>query len=430
VTLSVSLSVVSRGWGKGLTKFVTRLLGIVGESKVPLPAKEITKKMKERYYLGDSCTFVYQKLRELTPTDEKIPGIRLFCYEDFIANTDNDMKKKLVKKLGSAYGYDGLDWKWDGIQPYFETNSCGNKVIKIKKDDKNFIEIELLPINSEKHQNGIAKMVLVENGSRFTPPLITKQKNVRRYVYSMSRETYIKSIGSRTYLFHTLSNEAENMVSKKKNQIETMDLRSNEVETIRHEIEDIENNRDYWEYSLNLRGLLLYLAGESVENNRIDKTLDSISERDEYIHERDSVVIGVNEDNGEDLFRVWSYRIKQDFPFLSLFSEIKRYLPEKFSAILLKNIALELQTRLEDMNNEDLKYEVTSRYYKGLTNHFWVVETFFTPLILDRTRIEPETRDMIIKYQLEILAYLIHRKQKEVFQLENEQKHYRRYYKS
>jgi hypothetical protein len=320
-----------------------------------------------------------------------------------------------------------LDWKWDEIQPYFETNSCGNKVIKIKKDDKNFIEIELLPIDSKKHQNGIAKMVLVDNGSTFTPPLIIKRKNSKRYVYSTSRESYIKSIGSRTYLFHTLSKEAKNIVSKKRHQIELMNPRSYEVEAMEHETETIENNR---EYSLNLRGLLLYLAGESVENNRIDKTLDSISERDEYIRVRDSVIIGVNEDNGQNLLRVWTYKIKQDFPFLSHYNAIKKFLPERFSAILLKNIALELQYRLEDINNEDLKYDVTRLYYKGIKDHFWIDDDFFTPPILDRSKIDPETRDMVIKYQQEILAYLIHRKQKEVFQLEREWKYYREYYKS
>src|SRR5215207_3180010 len=251
------------------------MLGIIGESKVPLPAKEIRKKMKERYYPGDSSTFIYQKLRELTPTDDKIPGIILFCYEDFIVDTDNDVSKKLVKKLETEYN---LGWNWDGIQPYFETNPCGNKVIKIRKDDRNFIEIELLPINSEKHQNGLARMVLVDNGSKFTPPLITKRKNTKWYVYSMSGKTYIKSIDSRTYLFYTLSKEAENIVSKKRNQIESMDSLY-EKEAMRREIEEIENNRDYWEYSLNLRGLLLYLAGESIESTRIDKTLDSLSER-------------------------------------------------------------------------------------------------------------------------------------------------------
>ena len=328
------------------------------------------------------------------------------------------LKKALSEKLDAEYN---LGWKWDKIQPYFETNQYGNKVIKIKKDDKNYIEIELLP------KNGLANMVLVDNGRRLTPPLITKRKNTKWYVYSMSRETYIRSIGSRTYLFHTLNKKAENIVSEKRNQINSMDS-PHEKEAILREIEEIENNRTHWEYRLNLRGLLMYLAVESVDNSGIDKTLDSLSERDEYVREHDSVVIGVNENNGEDLLRVWSYRIKQDFPFLSHYNEIKRYLPTRFPTELLKTIALELQNRLEDMNNYVLKYEVTSRYYKGITDYFWTAPTF-TPLILDRSRIESEVRDMIIEYQQEILVYLIHRRQKEVLQLESEWKYYHKYYK-
>jgi hypothetical protein len=108
---------------------------------------------------------------------------------------------------------------------------------------------------------------------------------------------------------------------------------------------------------------------------------------------------------------------------------VKKYLPERFSAKLLKDIALELQNRLEEMNYEDLKYEVTRRYYKGIYDHFWLVRTDFTPLILDKARIDPETRDMIIEYQSEILVYLIHREQKEVFRLESERKYFRRYYR-
>lgn len=410
-----------------LTKFVTRMLGIIGESKVPLPAKEIRKKMRERYYPGDSCRFIYQKLRELTPTDEKIPGASLFCYEDFVANSDNDVNKRLVKKLEIEYN---LGWKWDEIQPYFETNPSGNKVIKIRKDEKNLIEIELLPIIPGQRQDSLANMVLVDNGRKFTPPLITKRTHTNWYVYSMSSKTYTTSIGSRTYLFHTLNKEAEGMVSKKRNQIKLMDPESNEVEVLEHEIREIKNDRHYWEYSLNPRGLLLYLTGESLENNRIDKTLDSLSERDEYIRICDSVVVGVNEENGEDVLSVWRYKIKQDFPFLSHYREIKKHLPERFSARHLKDIALGLQNRLEDISYENLRYEVTRLYYKHVKDHFWLESALFTPLILDRSRIETKVRDMIIEYQREILAYLIHRKQKEVFQLESEREYYRKYYKS
>ena len=73
----------------------------------------------------------------------------------------------------------------------------------------------------------------------------------------------------------------------------------------------------------------------------------------------------------------------------------------------MKDIALELQNRLEGINIEDLKYEVTSRYYYAIANYFWSVNNpFGVPLILSRDRIDLKAAISIIKYQLEIHSIL------------------------
>ena len=377
--------------------FTTRMLGIIGRSKVPLSANEIRKSMKQGFYPGSDCRFVYQKLKELTPTTDEIPGIRLFCYNDFIEKNDAHINKKLVKKLETTYGH-LLKWKWSELKPYFETNTSAssNKVVKIKieEDSNNSIDIELLPGRKEGQNNNdnneIAKMVLIHNGVRFTPPLITKRKNKKLYVYSMSVETYFTNRGSRTYLIHKLN-----------------------------------------QYSLNLRGFLKYLAGESSDNNRIDKTIETLSECDKYVSIKDQESMDSNNEYGQDLYRFWNYQIKENFPFLAFYNDIKKVLPEKFAAKLLKNIALELQNRLEGTNIGDLKYEVTSRYYHAIADHFWSINNFFGGhLILNRGRIDLESRTTIIKYQLEILTYLNHRKQKEILQSQKAYEYYHEYYDS
>jgi hypothetical protein len=372
--------------------FTTRILGVIGRSKVPLSANEVRKIMKQKFYPGSDCRFVYQKLKQLTPTTDEIPGIRLFCYDDFIEKNDADTNEKLVKKLEKAYG-DRLKWKWKEITPYFKSNpstSCNKvvKKIKIEQDSNNLIDIELVPPGGEDNQNDnkdsqnynnkIAKMILIHNGARFTPPLITKRKNKKWYVYSLSSETYHSNRELRTYLID------------KSNQ-----------------------------YSMNLRGFLKYLAGESSDNNRIDKTIETLSECDKYVSIKDQEFMDNSTENGQDLFRTWNYQIKENFPFLSFYKDIKKFLPEKFAAKLLKDIALELQNRLEGINIEDLKYEVTSRYYYAIANYFWSVNNpFGVPLILSRDRIDLESRNMIIKYQLEIHRYINHNKQKETLQSE------------
>ena len=96
---------------------------------------------------------------------------------------------------------------------------------------------------------------------------------------------------------------------------------------------------------MNLRGFLKYLAGESSDNNRIDKTIETLSECDKYVSIKIKKICSNNE-CGQDLSKFWDYQIEEIFPFLSFYNNIKKVLPEKFPK-LLKNIALELQNRLE-----------------------------------------------------------------------------------
>jgi hypothetical protein len=181
---------------------------------------------------------------------------------------------------------------------------------------------------------------------------------------------------------------------------------------------------------LNLRGFLKYLRGKSSDSNRIDKTLEAIAECDKYISIKDQVTVG-NDKNGQDMYKFWNYQIKENFPFLSFYHEIKKVLPEKFAANLLKDIALELENRIEDITAEDLKYEVTSRYYNAIANHFWSKNNLFgMSLILNRTIINLEMRKTIINYQAEILTYLNHRKQKEILLSEREWNYYSECYHS
>jgi hypothetical protein len=50
----------------------------------PLSAMEIRTNIKKRFYPGSDCHFVYQKLKELIPITDEIPGTLLFCYDDVI----------------------------------------------------------------------------------------------------------------------------------------------------------------------------------------------------------------------------------------------------------------------------------------------------------------------------------------------------------
>ena len=78
------------------------------------------------------------------------------------------------------------------------------------------------------------------------------------------------------------------------------------------------------QYSLNLRGFLKYLTGESYDNNRIDKTMETLSECDKYVSIKNQESMDNNTEFGQDLSRTWNYQIKENFSFLSFYNDIKK----------------------------------------------------------------------------------------------------------
>ena len=294
-------------------------------------------------------------------------------------------------------------------------------MIKIQHNDSNLIEIELIKEKEVDHNSSsdVVKMMLVKNGRKSTLPVIIKRKSKKIYVHSLSGETYFKSIDSRRFLNSSLSKEAQKLISEKKSLLTTLDHMSIEKrqlirQLIEQQIDEIEEDRKYWGYSLNLRGLLLYLLEESTDSNRIDKTLEALAKRDAYISVKDEFL--THNDQGQEVPREWNYRIKENFPFLSFYNEFKKILPEKFAATTLKRVALEFQSRLDNIGLETLKYEITSRYYHYFFLHFWSPHRLLglpLPLIKDRTQVDLDLRKKILAYQIEILRYLNHKTEKE-----------------
>jgi hypothetical protein len=96
------------------------------------------------------------------------------------------------------------------------------------------------------------------------------------------------------------------------------------------------------QHTHNLRGFLKYLVGESSESSRIDKTIEALSECDKYVSitDQEEESIDNNSEYGQDYSlsntHFWHYQIKENFPFLSFYKHIKKFLPEKFAAKLLK----------------------------------------------------------------------------------------------
>jgi hypothetical protein len=124
--------------------------------------------------------------------------------------------------------------------------------------------------------------------------------------------------------------------------------------------EEIQSDRRQWRYSINIRGLIVYILGEiksedkRIHNKRISKVLENLHNN-----------------------------YPADFPFLKYYREFKEQyeiergrqtpakLPKFFDEVnLLKNIALELQSQIYTADINFLNYWVTKRYVEGVVSYF------------------------------------------------------------
>jgi hypothetical protein len=117
-----------------------------------------------------------------------------------------------------------------------------------------------------------------------------------------------------------------------------------------------ETNRRNWQYSLNIRGLILYV-------------LCMIKQEEEEGRIRNVEMSKVLQNLSENYWK--------EFPFLIYYKEVKELYDnegrsdyEYFQVKHIKQIALELQNNIDTIDKEDLDYYVTKRYYEGVTWHF------------------------------------------------------------
>jgi hypothetical protein len=117
-------------------------------------------------------------------------------------------------------------------------------------------------------------------------------------------------------------------------------------------------NKRKHRYSLNIRGLILYILGEirleeenrKVNNKRISKVLENLSL------------------NYLDNFPFFKYYadFKKEFDRLAYLSRI----PKNFDILLLKDIARELQDQVHHASDSFLLYWITRRFSSGITKYF------------------------------------------------------------
>jgi hypothetical protein len=262
-----------------------------------------------------------------------------------------------------------IDLSFDLSLAEFDKSQDGNTITI--RSGSNTIKIEKDPGSDDS-----IIMTIFRNGKarRPTVPLTIKEVNKRSFVYYEGIFEDPTQEG-RSYLSVTLKSEVQkefdrlksvdiNQLYNTHNTDDNGELRNtiskSDFEDLRINLLSKWSERKNWRYSLNTRGLMLYL-------------LAMIKEENKGGGRKRNVEISNVLENLSDNFQ-------KEFPFLIHYKDIKdlyEQVPKQkksqyayFQVTYLKQIALELQNQIDTIDKEELHYYIIKRYYEESSRYF------------------------------------------------------------
>jgi len=380
------------------------MLETIGRSKEPMSSYQIKKEMKG---LGDA--YVYDMIEELVPTRTGI-GRYLFDWDDLPGNLLN--QRKLFDKLDKIY-----DLKWLGSHKTYEDRESEllhYELLKFEKTDDN----KFLTITHDSNQIGIAlsetqsntAYMIIHSGTKETikETLVTQRKSGKLQVHLLE----YTPIPIR-YFHISINERGQKSISEIKNQkLNTKpDVNKIELETS-SEVLKIQNDRQYWKYSLNIRGFILYISGLIQTDKNWDKNEDHETRHTERKRGRKKGDISYNRRRIDKTLEILSDNHLEDFPFLSYYREFKAVLPKNFLIDLVKEVADELRYQLDRTDISFLIYWITRRCYTAITDYFGGLERISQFLYLKNTDAELRTKSKNYRiHKLNVMVNYISREE-------------------
>ena len=279
-----------------------RVLGIIGESEEPLSNVQILQKFERTE--SENNKYIYKILKELSPINDNVPGNLLFIWED-LKNLDLEQLKekciKILEKINQSFNFkidnhlnDNYIFLMDG-----KSLEESSKWIKIEKNNTQSVDF------NPDFDEGFLISICSKSSCQFFPTLTIKQKG-KQYVYTKSysileRRKFLNTISKKQISFQYTPGDAieedtlpkqhqlvKDMVDlgislrgrtdinlhksflKQNKDTKKVNLPDNEKfydlqevkKTIRiktDELNRIMGDRENFSYSLNFRGLLLFL---------------------------------------------------------------------------------------------------------------------------------------------------------------------------
>lgn len=399
-----------------------RILQIIGQSKVPVSSRGVEKELMV-INSNTSNSDAYRIVKELAAL--KIINRReLFVWEDLDANmNDGEYKRKLVKRLNHFCSLKlKVAEKINGVIEYGkeEYTVTNNRLIEFRKapadDEPN---VETFSIFQTEQKVGIMIYLNTNDENRHQKPSLSifkyynngilkiqrqieliAKKDIRTGKNTIYIDNYKGNVQAVRFLKISYKNqELAKAVQKGKKIVPNHRIVDDKGydyvfiedftdadEEFRKKFNEMEGNPRNYRYSLNIRGLLLYLLGVNDINIKTNKK-----------HTDTRKISRVLENLSENC--------KNDFPFLLYYKDFQRVLGKPFMIHLFKDISVELQNQLDTSSIPFLTYWVTFRYISILNKHLSrLVDNMFLPFVKSEMN-----RDNLLKfkhYKAYILEFL------------------------
>ena len=417
----------------------------LGKSPEPLLVTEVQKnivkedpvKDKEK----DTSRYVYDVEKFYFPISlsDYNPSNLLFTSNDFLrvnSLVDNneyhvkigdEFKRKLKRKIFE--NYNGYFYYKDGNDVRHKIKESDLNIEDQKRWDENNIPVIEIIIENKKaimgNKSNYMKILINNIGS-------VKKENIDENTFNI--RFYLKLISA--------VEESELKVYSNMEKNNSRDLSSKKVLKIRKLEPSVDNykptyidgaaihnpkkskgskKRPRLKYVLNLRGLLYFLLLSDKKKKRdvkmLNEVIENLSASDTYTdldEEVDKKCIGFKVEQIRDgklvkeqkkyepIVPLYKHKIKDRFPFLSLYNDYKDGLPKDFLIDFLFDVVTRYRYNLKSKRIYDLKYELTEEYLKHIRN------SLYNPLYpkISYLALEKEQYNALKSLQVEIKTYI------------------------
>jgi hypothetical protein len=343
------------------------LLWIVGTSPKPLTSYQIKGKLEDKKEFAiTSSPYVYEMIKKLYVGFIDSHFQYLFNWDTITKNLSD--KKRLLNYLKDLLQID-LEY-----YEHIKINDIGNNIIQIeidndkkivmKKDSPRFVNVSYTNKNIKTN----SFCFFIKDRNKICIPNSIMKNHLESFIDLFYNKTIL-------FLDKELKPQYQKIVTQKRDIYKNLESQTTKEE-LNREIEEIYMNNELYVYSLNIRGLILYILAEIHNEDKNNSYENKVKKRKINYNPQISRVI-------ENLAEHYSKK----FPFLYNYREMKKiiskinsskHFEKHYEVKILRKIAKELRHQIhfdERYSNSDLDFNNNNMI------NYWITKSYFTEII-------------------------------------------------